>query len=156
VVHDAEGIEQNVTRDEALARAAAARVGRIATVRPDGAPHVVPVVFVLVERGDGPRLYWAVDDKPKRSMSLVRLENIRANPRVEVVVDAYDEDWGRLWWVRLLGTARVVAADGERRSALEALAEKYAPYRRRPPSGDVVAIDVSDVRWWTGSPRDAG
>jgi PPOX class probable F420-dependent enzyme len=143
-----------VTRDEALALAAAARVGRLATVRPDGRPHVVPIVFVLLDERDGLQLYWAVDDKPKRSMSLARLENIRANPRVEVVVDAYDEDWSKLWWVRLLGSARVVVGDAERRSALEALAGKYPPYRRRPPSGDVVAIDVTDVRWWTGSPPD--
>jgi PPOX class probable F420-dependent enzyme len=146
--------ESNVTRDEALALAAAARVGRLATVRPDGAPHVVPVVFVLFAERDGLRIYWAVDDKPKLSTSLVRLRNISENPRVEVVVDMYDEDWSRLWWVRLLGTARVVSRDDERISALDGLAAKYEPYRRDPPSGDVVAIDVIDVRWWTGSPRD--
>jgi PPOX class probable F420-dependent enzyme len=143
-----------MTRDEAVALAAAARVGRIATVRPGGAPHVVPVVFVLIDHPEGLRLFWAVDDKPKRSASLARLENIRAEPRVEVVVDHYDEDWRRLWWVRLLGAARIVAGDAERRSAVEALAGKYDPYRRRPPSGDVVAVEVAGVRWWTGTPGE--
>jgi PPOX class probable F420-dependent enzyme len=146
--------ESSVRRNEALALAAAARVARLATVRPDGGPHVVPIVFVLLDERDGLRLYWAVDDKPKRSTRLTRLENIRTDPRVEVVVDAYDEDWSKLWWVRFLGAARVVAEDAERDSALEALAGKYAPYRLRQPSGDVVAIDVTHVRWWTGSPPD--
>jgi PPOX class probable F420-dependent enzyme len=140
-----------VTRAEALARAAAARVGRLATVRPDGSPHVVPFVFTLVVDGDAVRLYWAVDDKPKRSTAIARIDNIRANPHVEAVVDEYDEDWRRLWWVRLRGTGRLVETDPERAAALAALAEKYRPYRRRPPAGAVLAIDVSDVWSWTAS-----
>lgn len=140
-----------MTRSEAIARAAAARVGRIATLRSDGTPHVVPLVFVLVGDGDRVRLYWAVDDKPKRSTSIARLANIRENPAVEVVVDLYDEDWRRLWWVRLPGTARVVGDDRERAAALVELARKYPAYRRRPPHGAVVAVDVSDVRWWAAA-----
>ena len=138
-----------MTRDEALERAARAEVGRIATVRPDGTPHVVPLVFALVRRGDRVTLYWAVDDKPKRSTELTRLENLRANPSAEVVVDAYDDDWSRLWWVRLRGSGRLVDDDAERASAVDALADKYARYRTRPPSGDVVAIDVHQVWSWS-------
>jgi PPOX class probable F420-dependent enzyme len=140
-----------VTRDEALARAAAGRVGRIATVRPDSTPHVVPLVFALVTDGAGVRLYWAVDHKPKRSAALARIANLRANPVAEVVVDAYDDNWTRLWWVRLGGTARVVEDAGERRAALEALAAKYPAYRTTPPEHEVVAIDVAHVRSWSAS-----
>jgi PPOX class probable F420-dependent enzyme len=140
-----------VTRSEALARAAAARVGRIATVRPDGSPHVVPFVFALVVDGDRVRLYWAVDDKPKRSTAIARIDNIRANPHVEAVVDEYDEDWRRLWWVRLRGIGRLVESDPERTEALAALSEKYPAYRRRLPAGAVLAIDVSDVWSWAAS-----
>ena len=53
-------------------------------------------------------LYTVVDEKPKRTHRLQRLRNIEANPRVEVVIDEYDEDWSRLWWVRLRGSARIV------------------------------------------------
>ena len=134
--------------DEAIARAAAAPVGRIATVRPDGTPHVVPFVFALTEAEDGIRLYWAVDRKPKTSTALQRIENLRANPAVEVVVDEYDDDWSRLWWVRFTGTGRVLSSGPERATALEALVAKYPPYRTEPPDGDVIAIDVVSITRW--------
>lgn len=140
-----------MTREEALERAARARVGRLATVRPDGSPHVVPFVFALVSDGEAIRVYWAVDDKPKRSARLVRIENLRANPAAEIVVDTYDEDWERLWWVRLRGAGRLVETTAERDAAIAALAGKYPAYRASPPRGDVVAIDVAEVRSWSAS-----
>jgi PPOX class probable F420-dependent enzyme len=145
--------ETNVSPQEALRRAAGARVGRIATVRPDGTPHVVPVVFAIVHSGGHTTLYWVVDDKPKRSARLTRLDNLAANPASEVVVDAYDEDWSRLWWVRLHGRARLVDAPDERRAALDALGAKYAPYREHPPGGAVVGVDVDVVTSWSAARR---
>jgi PPOX class probable F420-dependent enzyme len=145
--------DTTVTPDEALERAGRARVARLATVRPDGTPHVVPVVFAILRTGDRITLYWAVDHKPKRSPRLARLENLAANPAAEVVVDGYDEDWSRLWWVRLGGTGRVVDAPDERRVALEALAAKYAQYRERAPEGPVVAVEVTTVTSWSAAER---
>jgi PPOX class probable F420-dependent enzyme len=140
-----------MTDAEAIARVAAARVGRIATVRPDGSPHVVPFVFALVE-GDGAlQLYWVVDRKPKTSTALQRLVNIRANPAVEVVVDGYNDDWSRLWWVRLKGVGRIVSSANERAAALGALTAKYPRYASEPPVGEVVAIDVTSVTSWPRS-----
>jgi PPOX class probable F420-dependent enzyme len=118
-----------------------ARVARLATVGANGKPHLVPICFVLA----GETLYSAVDRKPKRSLRLKRLENVRANPRVEVLVDHYEDDWSRLWWVRLRGLARVLEAGEERQRALALLAEKYPQYRTEPPPGPVLAIDVD--RW---------
>ena len=80
-------------------RVQTARVARLATISPDGRPHLVPVVFVL----DGQTLYSAVDAKPKRSRRLRRLANARERPDVTVLVDHYEDDWGRLWWVSLRG-----------------------------------------------------
>ena len=100
--------------DEAWDRLRTARAGRMATVTPSNRPHVVPFVFVLVEHGDAKVAYWAVDHKPKRSSGLARIRNLEANPAVEFVVDGYEEEWGRLWWVRCSGTARLVDDDGER------------------------------------------
>ena len=82
-----------------------ARVARLATVGADSRPHLVPICFVV----EGSVLYSAVDRKPKRSANLKRIENVRANPEVTVLVDHYDDDWTQLWWVRLDGRARVVA-----------------------------------------------
>jgi len=120
-------------------------------VRPDGRPHVVPFVFVVVEDGAEVRLYWVVDEKPKRSPALQRLRNLERNAAVEVVVDGYDEDWGRLWWVRASGNGRVVDAPAERASALDALRSTYPQYRTASLDGPVVAIDVVSISGWTAS-----
>lgn len=137
-------------RDEAWARVRYARVGRMATVTSSRRPHVIPFVFALVEQGPARVAYWAVDRKPKRSTDLQRIRNIEENPAVEFVVDGYEEDWERLWWVRCSGTARVVDTDAERRSALHELEEKYPQYAIDPPDGPVVAIDIETCEGWEG------
>ena len=118
-----------------------ARVARLATVGPDGRPHVVPICFAL----DGDTLYTAVDEKPKSTRRLRRLANIEANPRVEVVVDHWDEDWSKLWWVRLAGEARIVEQD-ER--GLELLLAKYRQYRDRPPAGPFIVVTIQRRSVW--------
>jgi PPOX class probable F420-dependent enzyme len=123
---------------------AAARVACLATVGRDGRPHVVPICFVL----DGETLYTAVDEKPKRTRRLRRLENIEANPHVEVLIDHYEDDWSKLWWVRLRGTARIV----EDPRAVDLLVAKYPQYAERRPEGPVIAIDVEERSEWTSSP----
>jgi PPOX class probable F420-dependent enzyme len=127
-------------------RVAAARVARLATVGAGGAPHLVPFCFVL----DGEVLYSAVDQKPKRTSRLRRLENAAAEPRVSVLVDHYEEDWSRLWWVRLDGRARELEAGPEAERAVDLLCAKYAQYRAEPPGGPVLRIDVERWRGWSG------
>jgi PPOX class probable F420-dependent enzyme len=137
-----------VDRDEAIARLRAARVGRLATVTSDARPHVVPIVFALVETATALRVYWAVDDKPKRSARLQRIRNLEANPAVELVVDGYDDDWNQLWWVRASGVSRIVHEPAERAAALATLEEKYPQYAAAPPRHVVVAIDVERLTGW--------
>jgi PPOX class probable F420-dependent enzyme len=132
-------------RDEELReRVREARVGRLATLDADGRPHLVPFCFAL----EGDVLYSAVDEKPKRSKHLKRLENIRSRPEVAVLVDHYEEDWTRLWWVRMDGTATVLEDGPERESALALLREKYEQYRSQPPTGPVIAVRVERWRGW--------
>jgi len=126
------------------ARLTAARVARLATTDPDGRPHLVPIVFAL----EGETLYSAVDRKPKRSSKLRRIENARVRPDVTILVDHYEEDWGRLWWIRLRGRARVLDQGEERERALMLLRDKYPQYRSEPPNGPVLAVDVTEVREW--------
>ena len=119
-------------------------MARLATIRPDGSPRVVPISFAL----DGDTLYSAVDEKPKRTRRLARLADIERDARVEVVIDHYDDDWSRLWWVRLRGRAHVVDRD-ER--ALELLCAKYAEYRERPPVGPFIVFDIEERTAWSAS-----
>ena len=130
---------------EARSRFSAGRVARLATVRPDGSPHLVPIVFAL----DSSTVVFAVDDKPKATRELQRLANIRADPRVSVLVDHYDEDWTALWWVRADGRARVVDAGPALARALALLEQKYQQYAASPPPGPAVLIDVETWRWWS-------
>jgi len=123
-----------------------ARVARMATSGPGGRPHVVPVCFAL----DGDTIYFAVDGKPKRTRALKRLGNIAANPAVSLLVDHYEDDWAKLWWVRMDGQARVVADGAESSKAIELLVARYARYRASPPAGPVVAIAVDRWTGWTG------
>jgi PPOX class probable F420-dependent enzyme len=97
----------------------------------------------------GDTLYSGVDEKPKRSRTLRRIENARARPDVTVLVDHYEDDWERLWWVRLRGRARVLAGGDEAERALRLLVEKYEQYRDGPPGLPVLAIDVVEWRGWT-------
>lgn len=125
-------------------RVAAAAVARLATVRRDGSPRLVPVTFALV----GELLCVAVDEvKPKRDARLARLADIARDPRVGLLVDHYDADWGALWWVRIDGDAAVHDTGALREHALDALAAKYPPYRAMRPAGPVVAIMP---RRWSG------
>jgi PPOX class probable F420-dependent enzyme len=130
------------------ARFAAARVARLATVGPDGAPHLVPLVFAV--RGD--TVLSAVDAKPKRRTALRRLTNIAADPRVALLADHYTEDWAALWWVRADGVARIVGADTpEGAAALAALAARYPQYAAAPPPGPVLAVDVHRWSGWSAA-----
>ncbi len=132
--------------DDARARFAQARVARLATVRPDGRPHLVPVVFAL----DGERLYSIVDAKPKRDLDLVRLRNIAAEPRVSLLVDAYAEDWQALWWVRVDGTATVVESGPDRDVAIRLLLEKYRQYNEwATPFGSATVVEIERWSSWS-------
>ncbi|HEV8172112.1 MAG TPA: TIGR03668 family PPOX class F420-dependent oxidoreductase [Actinoplanes sp.] len=124
---------------------ASARVARLATVDPDGAPHLVPIVFALV----GDVIHSAVDAKPKRHSRLRRLANIAHEPRVSVLADHYDDDWTALWWIRADGVATVLDASPE---GLAALARKYPQYLVAPPPGPFLSIEVRRWSVWSATP----
>ena len=104
-----------------------ARVARLATVDDSGAPHLVPVCYAT----DGHAYYSPIDQKPKRTPpgGLRRLRNIRANPRVALLIDHYEEDWRRLRWVMVQGRAQLLEAGAEWMQARDLLEAKYPQYR---------------------------
>lgn len=130
--------------DEMLERLAVARSGSLGTVTSDLRPHLVPCCFVV----DDDVIYSAVDGKPKSTMALRRLANVEARPTASLLVDSFDEDWSRLWWVRADGTARVLRSGPERDTALAALADKYEQYRTMGVFGAVIAIDIAALSGW--------
>ncbi len=125
-------------------RLTAARVGYLATVTATDRPHLVPCCFAI----EGETIYSAIDAKPKSTLALRRVQNIRSNPAVSLLVDHYDENWDSLWWVRVDGTARTADDADERGHAMELLAAKYEQYVAMPPPGPVLAIDVDGWRMW--------
>jgi PPOX class probable F420-dependent enzyme len=127
-------------------RLAESLVAHLATAGPDGTPHIVPITFTI----HGDTLYFAVDAKPKRTTNLKRLQNIAANPAVSILVDHYEDDWAKLWWIRVDGTARVVDDNSESDHAIKLLMERYPQYQRTRPKGPVVAISMDRLSGWSG------
>ena len=131
-----------------------ASVGRLGTLRGDRdaglvSIDLVPFVFAWLA-GPGPlgRLVSAVDHKPKSSQRLRRFANIQGTPQVTVLVDHYESDWTRLWWVRVRGVASELNGREQRAEALDALVAKYAQYLTMRPSGAVLSIEISDLSAW--------
>ena len=128
-----------------------ARVAHLATSDQYARPHVVPIVFVYEE----PHLYTPIDRKPKRVDDwrlLRRVQNVVTNGRASVVVDHWDEDWSRLRYTILEGTADVIESGEERDHAVRLLEAKYDQYRSMP-LGDAPVIRVTVERRvdWPGS-----
>lgn len=126
------------------ARFASSPVARLATVRPDGTPHLVPVVFAL--KGD--TVFTAVDAKPKTTQRLHRLANIEANPQVSLLVDEYADDWTRLWWVRVDGVAAIHLGDAVVQTGRRHLRTKYPQYQSVALDGPVIAVNINHWASW--------
>ena len=116
-----------------------ARVVRLATTRPDGSPHVVPVCPVL----DGNELVVAIED------GSVKLRNMRSDARVSLVVDDYREDWTANAGLVLRGRVRFLEGEAWGR-ARALLYEKFTQYESLAPieRDSIVAIDLDHVASW--------
>jgi PPOX class probable F420-dependent enzyme len=120
----------------------------LATLRADGGAALVPIVFAHVEGA----LWSPIDGKPKRSAELARLTHIAGDARVSVLLDAYSEDWSRLWWLRIEGSATAVRDDLARAEA--ALCAKYPQYAATPlhaGEAQLLRIELARVTSWSAS-----
>lgn len=138
-----------LSSQECRARLGTARHAVLTTVSADGSPHAVPVVFAV----DGDVLVTAVDQKPKTTSDLRRIRNIRAEPRVALLVQEYAEDWSRLWWVRVDALAQVEDGGASRQQAIDRLVARYAQYRDDPPLGPVIRMRALRRSGWAASAR---
>ena len=143
-----------MTEHEARHRFAIARVARLATVDRAGNPHLVPVCFALDDPSD--TVYSAVDAKPKASPDLKRLRNIAGHHHVTLLVDHYTDDWTKVWWVRLDGTAIVhdTGTDAHTRGR-RLLADKYTQYADAPELLGRMVV-VTATKWTSWAYTDFG
>jgi PPOX class probable F420-dependent enzyme len=122
-----------------------ARLGHLATTSATGRPHVVPVCFAWLP----PFVYSAIDGKPKRTQLLRRIRNIAETGRAALVVDRWSEDWSKLAYVLVEGSAEVLVDGRERDEALILLTAKYPQYDDLPLEGNLVIKLVAEhvVEW---------
>jgi PPOX class probable F420-dependent enzyme len=130
-----------------------APVARLATTGGDGSVHLVPVCFAVV----GGLVVSAVDHKPKRTIRLQRLQDIEVTGRAALLVDHYEDDWSRLWWIRIAGRAEVhVRGSDLDVAARRALVAKYRQYAAHEPAGPVYSVALDAVTAWRADQAAAG
>ena len=110
---------------------------------------MVPVCYAY----DGKAFYTPLDQKPKRKAGgeLARVRNIQANPEVALLLDHYDEDWAKLWYILIRGRGEILSAGAERKKAVELLRKKYPQYASRellPEEAAVIRIAPQRVVSW--------
>jgi PPOX class probable F420-dependent enzyme len=113
-------------------------VARLASVGPQQQPHLVPIVFVVLDGA----IYSPVDGKPKRNGVLQRMRNVAAHASVSLLLDQYDDDWDRLWWVRIDADAEVVTEPDAQmlQRVAAALRRKYPQYASVEPFAGVPTV----------------
>ena len=124
-----------------------ARIAHLATADRSGQPHVVPICFAF----DGKCFYSPIDEKPKRSApaNLKRLRNIRDNSQVSLVIDYYEEDWSKLCYVLITGTARILQSGKTHDRAVILLRKKYSQYRRMQiDTRPIIVITPKRITFW--------
>lgn len=122
-------------------------VARLATADGNGAPHVIPICYVIV----GDTLFFGIDEKPKSASTkpLKRIRNLIENPKAAVVVDRYDDDWSQLGWIMIRGSAEILENCSEQVQAHDALRARYPQYREMYLEPlPVVAIRIQRVVSW--------
>lgn len=119
------------------------RVARLATLDTKRGPHIIPFCFAY----DGKVFYTPIDRKPKRVAPerLTRLQNIRKSPHVAILIDQYDENWSRLWYILIRGKAKIIppSAQNERGRAIRLLKAKYPQYADGMLADDAMVIRIT-------------
>jgi PPOX class probable F420-dependent enzyme len=146
-----------VTLDEERwwARLATGRHGVLGTVHPGRGVDVVPVAFAVLPAAPRaldtgvvrPRVVIPVDTiKPKRSGRLQRMRNLEADARCVLLVDHYDDDWSRLWWVRVHARATPASVDDD---IVARLADRYPQYREPGSVVGALILEPTEVSGWS-------
>jgi PPOX class probable F420-dependent enzyme len=131
-----------------------ARVARLATVDTECKPHVIPVVFVF----DNDCYFIPIDAKTKRSRPerLKRAKNIQQNPNVALLIDEYNENWRKLYFIMIQGKASIIGGKKlEQQNELlllekahKLLSDKYLQYQEIGIGEYVIMIIPQKVITW--------
>jgi PPOX class probable F420-dependent enzyme len=139
----------NLTESEAWQLVIEARHGVLGTVHPDRGVDLVPVVFIV---DDDHTVFVPIDTvKAKTTTRLQRLDNLLADSRCTLLVDHYDDDWSRLWWVRVIGNGMEAAAAQVDRF-LPALAARYEQYAAVGSVSGGILVTPQTITGWSAYP----
>src|SRR5215831_1956520 len=100
------GTKMSVFTDKELDYLAGQRLGRIATVGPDGQPHVVPTSFRYNAEHD------AIDVGGLRMSQTKKLRDVQRTGRASIVIDDVLPPW-QPRMIEVRGTAAVIPAGGK-------------------------------------------
>ena len=126
--------------DECLERLRDSEHGVLATVHAKRGVDAVPVVFVLF----GVKILIPVDTvKQKTTTRLQRLANIERDHRCVLLVDEYDRDWSKLWWVRVHAAATI------RDSKLAPAFEHFEQYRAPGSIDSIIELHPTSITGWS-------
>jgi PPOX class probable F420-dependent enzyme len=132
-------------------------LARLATTNVDGSPHQVPIVFTW--HSD---CFWSpIDGKPKQNNQLLRVVNALANPTGSILIDNYEEDWSRLWWIRAKIEISVIELTAASTNVQETAAEVVGKLKAKYPqygstevlSEPATMLSMSPTAWtsWCAS-----
>ena len=130
-----------------------ARVARLATVDSECKPHLIPVVFVF----DNYSYFIPIDEKTKRSRpeKLKRAKNIQQNSNVTLLIDDYNENWRKLYFIMIQGKASIIGGKKLEQNELlllekahKLLFDKYLQYQKIGIGEYVIMIIPQKVITW--------
>ncbi len=128
-----------------------AKVARLATVDQKSYLYVVPVVFVFHEN----LFFIPLDEKTKtvNPKKLKRVKNIEKNPNVTLLIDKYQNDWKKLFFLMIHGKATVI--DGKNSKLMDKihklLISKYPQYKKIGTGNSCITIYPTKVTLWNNS-----
>ena len=107
---------------------------------------MIPVVFVF----DNNCYFIPIDEKHKRSTpeKLRRTKNIRQNSNVVLLIDEYNEDWTKLYFIMIQGNALIIGGKKLEQKVLLEKVHRLFYYEKIGVGGYVIMIDPKKVISW--------
>lgn len=130
-----------------------AKVARLATVDSEHKPHLIPVVFAF----DNDSYFIPIDEKTKRFKpeNLKRTKNIQQNSDVALLIDEYNDDWTKLYFVMIQGKASIIGGKKLEQNELsllekahKLLIDKYLQYQKIGIGEYIIVIIPQKVITW--------